>query len=194
MSQELSDQNLRLNKSGSIRKTQSSKRSSQAQRQIEPPVLHGTGDVENRDVTALRDATMEMVDADMNGLGDTLVRRARHVITENQRVVEACEALEAGDLPRLGKLVSASHSSLRDDFEISCKPVDDLVNIADGCEGALGSRQVGGGFGGCVLVITSADAVDDVRARITKDYSAILGSEPWTHVVSGANPAGRVQE
>lgn len=149
---------------------------------------------QDREVTALRDATIAMVDASADRLGNVLLRRARHVITENQRVVEACDALEAGDLARLGGLVSASHTSLRDDFEISCKPVDDLVDIADGCDGALGSRQVGGGFGGCVLVITSADAVDEVRAKITKDYSAILGSEPWTHVVSGANPAGRVQE
>lgn len=148
----------------------------------------------NESVITLRDATTSMLHDSADRLDDKLLRRARHVITENQRVVDACAALEAGDLPRLGELVSASQASLRDDFEISCKPVDDLVDIADGCDGTFGSRQVGGGFGGCVLVISSADAADDVRAKITKDYSALLGSEPWTHIVSGAEPAGRVQE
>lgn len=145
-------------------------------------------------VRALRDATIDLVEDSADRLGDVLLRRARHVVTENQRVINACDALEAGDLSRLGRLVSASHASLRDDFEISCKPVDELVGIADSCEGSFGSRQVGGGFGGCVLVITSADAADDVRAKIARDYSAILGSEPWTHIVSGAEPAGHFQD
>ena len=145
-------------------------------------------------ITALRDADLDTLSSNADRLGDTLLRRARHVITENQRVAEACDALESSDLETLGELVSASHISLRDDFEISCKPVDDLVAIADACGGSFGSRQVGGGFGGCVLVVTAADAIDEVRARITKDYSAILGSDPWTHIVSGADPAGRVQE
>ncbi|MEL7187750.1 MAG: galactokinase [Pseudomonadota bacterium] len=145
-------------------------------------------------ITSLRDATIATLDANAAELGDTLLRRARHVITENQRVRDACDALQQGDQEKIGNLVSASHASLRDDFEISCTPVDDLVVIANSCDGTFGARQVGGGFGGCVIVVTSADAVTDVRARIIRDYSAILGMEPWTHVVSAADPAGRVQE
>ncbi len=144
------------------------------------------------DVTALRDVSIEMLEAQMHELGDFLYRRARHVIKENRRVLNAFDALQAADLSALGELISESHASLRDDFEISCDPVDRLVAIADACPGALGSRQIGGGFGGCVLCLTTDEHLDAVRKRITFEYCRISGADPWVHVVEPSDPAGPI--
>ena len=101
-------------------------------------------------------------------------------------------ALAGNDLVRLGALVSQSHLSLRDDFEISCQAVDQLVEIANACEGSLGARQVGGGFGGCVLCLTTAEHLAHVKERISLEYGNVLGTDPWMHVVRATDPAGRV--
>ncbi len=146
----------------------------------------------NADVSALRDVSPEMLEADKQGLGDILYRRARHIITENQRVLDAFDALQAANLEALGRLISQSHASLRDDFEISCGPVDQLVSIADTCEGVLGSRQIGGGFGGCVLCLTTDEHLDAVQRQVTAEYHQASGADPWVHVVEPSDPAGRV--
>jgi len=143
-------------------------------------------------VIALRDASPRLLTQNCTALGNVLFRRALHIVTENQRVKDAYAALEYGDLQTLGKLISDSHDSLRDDFEISCEAVDRLVEIADACVGALGARQIGGGFGGCVLCLTTADHVADVRTEIGRQYARITGSEPWMHVVAASSPAGKV--
>jgi galactokinase len=148
----------------------------------------------NPDVTALRDVSLEMLESNKRALGDLLYRRARHIVTENQRVLDAFDALQASDLASLGKLISESHTSLRDDFQISCGPVDQLVDIADACPGALGSRQIGGGFGGCVLCLTTDEHLDAVREQITVEYSRVSGEDPWVHVVEPSDPAGPVAE
>jgi galactokinase len=145
-------------------------------------------------ITALRDVSTQMLVSSSGALGDRLYRRARHVVTENQRVLDAIDALRSQNLDALGKLISASHASLRDDFEISCGPVDQLVEIADACHGALGSRQIGGGFGGCVLCLTTDKHVNAVRDQITLKYGQISGAEPWVHVVSPSDPAGPVTD
>jgi galactokinase len=147
---------------------------------------------DNRGVTALRDVSIEMLEVAKLDLRDLLYRRARHIVTENQRVLAAFDALQKGDLETLGRLISASHASQRDDFEISCNPVDTLVNIADACPGALGSRQVGGGFGGCVLCLTTEEHLDAVLEQITVEYGQVSGANPWVHVVTASDPAGPV--
>ncbi len=108
------------------------------------------------------------------------------------RVLAAFDALQRGDLETLGQLISESHASQRDDFEISCGPVDTLVDIANSCPGALGSRQVGGGFGGCVLCLTTEEQLDAVLEQITVEYSQVSGANPWVHVVTASDPAGPV--
>lgn len=143
-------------------------------------------------VKALRDVSVAMLDSSRDALGELLFRRARHIVTENQRVLDAFDALQAANLESLGNLVSQSHASLRDDFQISCGPVDQLVEIADTCPGALGSRQIGGGFGGCVLCLTTDEHLDAVREQITVEYSRISGQNPWVHVVEPSDPAGPV--
>lgn len=144
----------------------------------------------NADVKALRDISIEMLEQSKQALGDRLYRRARHIVRENQRVLDAYDALQASELVALGELISQSHASLRDDFEISCSPVDRLVAIADACPGALGSRQIGGGFGGCVLCLTTDEHLDAVRERITVEYGRMTGTDPWVHVVEPSDPAG----
>ncbi len=146
----------------------------------------------SNEVRALRDVDMAMLTVSRDELGDLLYRRARHVVTENQRVLDAFEALAESDLGLLGRLIRDSHASQRDDFEITCAAVDRLVEIADGCDGVMGSRQVGGGFGGCVLCLTSDQHLPDVQDEIRDEYGRASGSEPWMHVVSPTAPATRV--
>lgn len=143
-------------------------------------------------IATLRDVSPAALEECRERLGDTLYRRSRHVVTEIARVRAAFDALAAGDLVTLGMLISASHLSLRDDFEVSCDAVEALVEIADSCEGVFGSRMVGGGFGGCVLSIVAADQVDAVEASIRKRYGQRLGQIPWIHKVTPALGAGEV--
>jgi galactokinase len=121
-------------------------------------------------VPALRDVAGL---ADLDALADPVLRRrARHVLTENQRVMDTVAALRAGNLAALGPLLAASHASLRDDFEISWPEADAAVEAATGA-GALGARMIGGGFGGSVIALAPAAATarvhDAVRSRFAQE-------------------------
>jgi len=140
-------------------------------------------------VHSLRDASMDLIDSYRETLGDTLYRRSRHVVTEIRRVKDAFDAIGASDVEAIGTLISASHASLRDDFEVSCDEVESLVEIADSCDGVYGSRMVGAGFGGCVLSVVEAVKTDAVASNIRETYGPICGGEPWTHVVAPTGPA-----
>lgn len=120
-------------------------------------------------VAALRDADMDMLNT--AGLDPVTHNRARHVIGENRRTVEAASALEKGDLHRLGILMAESHQSMRDDFEITVPAIDRLVDVlqsAIGTEG--GARMTGGGFGGACVALMPASRVSDVRAAVERGY------------------------
>ena len=145
-------------------------------------------------LTSLRDLNAATLDKQKDHLGDVLYRRCRHVVNENTRVHKAVTALQAGDLPGLGSLISACHKSLRDDFEVSCAEVEALIEIANACPGVLGSRMVGAGFGGCVLSLTSASDAEEAARQISSNYSAVLGNEPWTHIVEASDPVREVGE
>jgi galactokinase len=109
-------------------------------------------------VGPLRMATMDAVAR----IADAVVRRrARHVVTENARVAAFAAALDAGDVGAAGQLMAASHASLRDDFEVSTSVVDALVTRLTGTPGVLGARMTGGGFGGCVVALVRAGALDE---------------------------------
>ncbi|POM80085.1 Galactokinase, partial [Phytophthora palmivora] len=106
------------------------------------------------DVTHLRDATVPALDSVQKALGDEAVyRRARHVITEDERTVAAVEHIRARQYAEAGKLMFESHESLRDDYEVSTPELDYLVETARGCEGVFGARMTGGGFGGCIVAL-----------------------------------------
>jgi galactokinase len=146
----------------------------------------------NSGLTSLRDLDASGLAAGREALGDVLYRRSRHVLTENARVHAAVAALEGDDLETLGALLAACHASLRDDFESSCNEVDSLVEIASSCAGVLGSRMLGGGFGGCVLSLARAADAGEAAMQIGAQYAAIIGKKPWMHMVEPADPAQEV--
>jgi len=131
---------------------------------------------------SLRDATLEQV-------GE--VPRARHVVTENARVLHTATALPTGDLSVLGPLLLASHASLRDDYEVSTPELDTLVELLVEC-GAAGARLTGAGFGGCVVALTQRNHADDVLAKTTLRYRAATGIEPMGFVARAVDGARRV--
>ncbi|MDP8255820.1 MAG: galactokinase [Candidatus Alcyoniella australis] len=120
-------------------------------------------------VDSLRDASLQMLQN--AGIEPLLERRARHIICEIERVRLAVRALEHGDVTHCGELISASHSSLRDDYQVSMEQLDALCQLADGLSGVFGSRLVGGGFGGCTIHLTQRGIFDTLRQRVVEPYS-----------------------
>jgi galactokinase len=120
---------------------------------------------------SLRDADELSVEA----LPEPLLRRARHVVRENERVLGTVEALKGGNLERAGGLMYESHESLRRDFQVSCVELDRLVELARGVSGTLGARLTGAGFGGCTVNLVRTAAIDDFRARVVDSYASETG-------------------
>ncbi|MGX7669830.1 galactokinase [Plantactinospora sp. DSM 117369] len=143
-------------------------------------------------VPALRDVTVDRLDAALARLDDeTVRRRVRHVVTENQRVLETVELLRAGRLAEIGPLLTASHSSMRDDFEITVPEVDTAVEAAL-TAGAYGARMTGGGFGGCVLALVDAAAAETVASAVTEAYAGRGFRAPATFTVTPGPGAVRL--
>ena len=124
------------------------------------------------EVKSLRDATIAQLDAVSAQLSDVVLRRARHVITEDDRVNAFLAASAKGDREELGRLFLASHRSLQHDYEVSCEELDFLVDNAIGLPGVFGARMTGGGFGGCIVSLMKPDAVEAFEAAITASYQA----------------------
>lgn len=142
-------------------------------------------------VTALRDATLEDLLTKKALMSDVVYRRARHVITENSRTLEAADALREGDLTTLSQLMMQSHHSMRDDFEITVKEVDSLVEIVKSVIGDRGGvRMTGGGFGGCVVALVTPDLVDKVIDSVKAQYEAKTGLKETIYVCSASQGAG----
>lgn len=137
---------------------------------------------------SLRDATLDDLDliADMP---ETLKKRARHVITENTRVLATVAALRGNDLEAVGKLINESHASLRDDFEASCEELDLMVNLARGQSGVLGARMMGGGFGGCTINLFEPGEHRDFASKIAGLYERETGILPEIYECEAANGA-----
>jgi galactokinase len=141
------------------------------------------------EVTFLRDVTV----ADLERWGDEMLpnvlKRCRHVVTENLRTVAAADALERGDLRTLGRLMAESHASYRDDFEASCKEADILVELASREPVCIGARLTGGGFGGCTINLVHAAEADDFARNLLEGYLAATGiaAEAYhCHAAAGA--------
>jgi galactokinase len=133
-------------------------------------------------VQSLRDVELDDFDPYADSLPETIRRRCNHVITENARTLAAVEALELGDLDRFGKLMYASHESLRRDYEVSCRELDLLVDIASRCDGVFGARMTGGGFGGCAVNLVAPDFVNEFLTTISLEYEKETGARPDFHV------------
>jgi galactokinase len=137
-------------------------------------------------VRAFRDITE--VDLDLYGsdLSDVIYRRSRHVITENDRVFAAAAALEKDDLVAFGQLMNSSHRSLRDDYEVSCKELDLMVELARQVRGVYGARMTGGGFGGCTVNLVKAENVDEFKEVVALGYKKATGLAPDIYVCSAS--------
>ena len=143
-------------------------------------------------VQALRDVDLATFSAREAELDRTARKRARHVVTENARTVEAAQALRAGDVARFGRLMDASHASLRDDFEVSNEALDVIVEIARAQSGCLGARMTGAGFGGCAVALVQAQAAPAFIDGLVPAYHARTGLEPQVYVCRAAEGASVV--
>lgn len=143
------------------------------------------------DIQTLGDLTEEEFEAHKDAIKDPIrVKRAKHAVYENQRAIKAVEALKANDVETFGKLMNASHVSLRDDYEVSCEEIDVLVDLSWETEGVIGSRITGGGFGGCTVSIVKNDAVDNFISKIGAAYKEKVGHEAEFYVVDIGDGAG----
>ena len=145
-------------------------------------------------VKALRDVTIEQFNEKVSELDELVAKRARHVVTENVRTVEAAQALRAHNIKRLGELMAESHASMRDDFEITVNEIDTLVEMVKDVVGDLGGvRMTGGGFGGCIVALVPPLLVDDVKSTVEAKYEAATGLKESIYVCQAKEGAGLVE-
>lgn len=129
--------------------------------------------------SSLRDVSLEQLLAAEGQLDAALFKRARHVLTENIRTLKAAEALTLGDMPTLAQAMAESHTSMRDDFNITTPEIDTLVEIlVNAGQGQAGARMTGGGFGGCVVAIAPKSVIPQLMTAVERDYQAQTGCEP----------------
>jgi galactokinase len=145
------------------------------------PSIHSLRDVKPADLEQHRDKLPEMV-----------YRRCRHVVTENDRVPRAATMLEQNDLSGFGELMARSHRSLRDDYEVSCRELDILVELANQQVGIYGARMTGGGFGGCTINLVEASRAEAFRGQMAAAYQQATGLQPQIYISSAADGAAQV--
>ena len=145
------------------------------------------------DIKALGDIDEETFEKNKGAIKDeTVRRRAKHAVYENQRTIRAVKALSENDIELFGRLMDESHVSLRDDYEVSCEEIDFLVDTAHSVKGVIGSRITGGGFGGCTVNIVKKEALDEFNEKINKAYLEKYSKEPGIYRVSIGDGAGRI--
>ena len=143
------------------------------------------------DIKTLGDLTEAEFEAHKDAIKSEIrQKRAKHAVYENQRAIKAVAALKENDVETFGKLMNASHISLRDDYEVSCEEIDILVDLAWATDGVVGSRITGGGFGGCTVSIVKNDAVDTFVETIGAKYEEAVGHKAEFYVVDIGNGAG----
>ncbi|HXI26036.1 MAG TPA: galactokinase [Pyrinomonadaceae bacterium] len=143
-------------------------------------------------IESLRDVSVAELERHGSELSDVVYRRCRHVITENDRVLRAATALRNGELSTFGKLMAQSHQSLRDDYEVSCKELDLMVEFANEAPACIGARMTGGGFGGATINLVTSAAVEEFTAKVGKSYADATNIRPEIYVCSAADGAERV--
>ena len=143
-------------------------------------------------VESLRDVSLELFERIQNTIPEVPRRRAQHVVSETQRVLEFAAAARAGDLGRMGRLFVASHRSMQHDYEITCDEIDFLVETAINLPGVYGARMTGGGFGGCTVNLVAPGAVDGFRENLTNAYEERYRITPAFYDCKPAEGAGRV--
>jgi len=146
------------------------------------------------DVQSLRDVSPEQFEGVAARLPDPVVRRARHIVTENARVNRFTEASASGDVAGMGKLMVASHRSLQHDYEVSCEELDSLVDAALAIDGVYGSRMTGGGFGGCTVTLLRVGAAASFREKIAQAYQQQYGITPRIYSCEPSEGAAEVKK
>jgi len=144
-------------------------------------------------IQALRDVSIDSLEKQAKELPEVIYRRARHIVTENARTIEAANALKNGEIETVGRLMAASHQSLRDDFEVSSPELDLMVEIAGNCRGVFGSRMTGGGFGGCTVNLVSSAEVESFSRSINHEYAARTGIRPDIYAVGTADGVKEIE-
>jgi galactokinase len=143
-------------------------------------------------VRALRDVTSADLARFGHELPATVLQRCRHVVSENDRTLQAVAALRAGDVQQFGRLMDLSHASLRDDYEVSCAELDAMVEAARGIPGCLGARMTGAGFGGCTVNWVHAEDAAAFARAVAEGYRARTGVSPEVYVCAASAGAGEV--
>jgi galactokinase len=146
------------------------------------------------DVRLLRDATVEDLEEWGHEMPPNVLKRCRHIITENTRTVAAADALEANNLPLLGRLMAEAHASYRDDFEASCKEADIMVELAWKQPGCVGARLTGGGFGGCTVNLVESAHAKQFAATMAEGYEKATGIHPEIYLSHASAGAHAVEE
>jgi galactokinase len=146
------------------------------------------------EISALRDVSEAELDMYRGSLPEIAFRRCLHVVTENVRVREGAQMLQVGDLSGFGDLMYESHRSLRDLYEVSCRELDILVDLAEAIDGVYGARMTGGGFGGCTVNLVKDEALAEFKARITPNYEQRIGVKPDIYVCAPGDGAGAMEQ
>jgi galactokinase len=145
------------------------------------------------EVKALRDVSVDELKKGEGKLSDVVMKRARHIVTENARVLEAVQVMKAGDVKRLGKLFNASHASLRDDFEVTNEALNQIVECAQEEPSCYGARMTGAGFGGCAVALVEEQNVDEFVTAVSAAYKKKSGLDASVYVCKPNAGAGIVK-
>lgn len=148
-------------------------------------------------VKALRDVSVEDFERktkEESGLSEIAARRARHIVTENARVLEAVEVMKAGNVKRLGELFNASHISLRDDFEVTNEALNQIVECAQEQSGCYGARMTGAGFGGCAVALVQEEKAEEFTHAVSAAYRQKSGLDASVYVCKASEGASIIKE
>ena len=144
-------------------------------------------------ISCLCDLTPDELDEFSFSVADPVnLKRALHAVNENARAIRASKALKDGDLSLFGRLMNASHVSLRDDYQVTVPELDTLASLAWKSESVVGSRMTGGGFGGCTVSIVENDSVEKFINSIGSEYEKICGRKADFYVIETSDGAGRI--
>jgi len=143
-------------------------------------------------IRALRDVSLEQLERHQDVLSEVIYKRALHIVTENARVLDSAEALRSGDIARFGMRMAESHRSLRDLYEVSCRELDLMVDLAYQQRGVFGARMTGGGFGGATINLVDARYAGEFKEKMAKAYQKETGLVPQIYICKPAEGAGPV--
>ena len=144
-------------------------------------------------IRSLRDVSMEQLAEHKNLLTEVLYRRCRHIISENKRVHQVAELFQQGKTAGLREVMAAGHESLRADYEVSCRELDTMVEIAGRQQGIYGARMTGGGFGGCTINFVDAEHAIEFQRNVSAEYEAATGLRPDIYICEASQGAELVE-